>query len=83
MPAALVSTVQTLLARAEARLAQGRAEARHPPRARMAAFLPAALTARYLRQLRAAGADPGRIATPHRPATAPLLLGWRMLRRQP
>ena len=83
MPAALVPTVQTLLARAEAHLARGRAAAEHPPRARMAAFLPAALTDRYLHQLRAAGADPDRIATLRRPATAPLLLGWRMLRRQP
>ncbi len=78
-PAAQEATAALRLAaraRAAALLRAGRAAAGRPPRDQMAAFLPAALTDAYLRQL----ANDGEL---RRPAAMPLLLAARSLLRRP
>ena len=74
--------VRTIVGRAEALLAGLRPLAGRPPRARMAAFLPATLARRHAAMIRADGADPFRAPHPGRPATALLhLLAAYLLRR--
>lgn len=81
--AAVRDAASVIVARAETLLAEGRAKAGRPDRALMPAFLPAALTGWHLRDLRRrAGQGPSGVAL-RPPASAPLLLGWRVLRRRP
>lgn len=87
-PAAdLEALTEGLLARADRHLAELRQLAGRPPRARMAAFLPARLVGRQLRTLRAA--DSGHAAEGGSPqrhglaAMALLALLWAYLRRRP
>jgi phytoene synthase len=79
----LARVIDTVLQRADALLAAGRAQAGRPARPVMAAFLPAALAATYGARIRRLGCDPFRAADLTRPPAAPLELLARVLLRRP